>query len=127
MSIVVLVEDNPVDVDLVQLAFARAQDPPTIVVYESAEAALAAPPAELETADVIAIDLALPGMSGQALAAVLHERDIGPTLLLAMSDRHAGILVEDVECGGATAKTLTAEKVDAFLAAREAGEQRVVI
>lgn len=64
MSIVVLVEDNPVDVDLVQLAFARSQDPPTIVVFESAEAALAAPSAELETADAIAIDLALPGMSG---------------------------------------------------------------
>ena len=125
--LVVMVEDNPVDVDLVQLAFAREESPPTLLVYTTAEEVLALPRAELDVVDCFAIDPGLPGMSGQALSSELQALGLGPTLLLAMSRQHAEILVVEEACDGAATKSLSPLQLQSFLAAYNAGEKRIVV
>jgi CheY-like chemotaxis protein len=125
--LVLMVEDNPVDVDLVQLAFAREVSPPTLIVYTTAEEVLALSRSELDVVDCFAIDPGLPGMSGQALSAELRAQGLGPTLLLAMSRQHAEILVEEEVCDGAATKSLSPLRLQSFLAAYHAGEKRIVV
>jgi len=125
--LVMMVEDNPVDVDLVQLAFAREKSPPTIVVCTTAEEVLALPRTELDVVDCFAIDPGLPGMSGQALSSELKAQGLGPTLLLAMSRQHAQILVEEEVCDGAAAKSLSPSQLGSFLAAYHAGVKGIVL
>ena len=125
--LVLMVEDNPVDVDLVQLAFAREESPPTLLVYTTAEEVLALPRAELDVVDCFAIDPGLPGMSGQALSSELQAQGLGPIMLLAMSRPHAEILAEEKVCDDVATKSLSPHQLQSFLAAYHSGKKRIVV
>jgi two-component system, chemotaxis family, response regulator Rcp1 len=77
---ILLIEDNPGDVLLTQLAFKKAKISNNMTIARSAEEGLAMlekknPYSHMELPDLIFLDLNLPGMSGYDLLSIIKNND----------------------------------------------------
>ena len=96
MARILLVEDNPGDVQLVRMALAEALPSARLSVASDGEAALARLRQAGEPPDLMLVDLNLPGISGhEVLAAVRASEDAAlrrlPVLVLSSSRAEADV------------------------------------